>query len=235
MADRRINFGCCGSSVRCLLITANVCFMLLGIVAITTGAVAKLNMRQLDDFEQINAIRPMANGLLVVGGFSLFISLFGLLGAKYLNRFFLIIYLVVVLCMFLMHGVALILLVSNTNSIHDGYIKVVNTTVNDLKQSANRNSSEYREECRFMLALSNFCDCCGFNGASDFSTEVAMKCCAKPYNQTDGCAEKSYKKIESVSFYLIVLPSLVILAIELFAIIVVPFLIGKRGSDYETI
>ena len=235
MADRRINFGFCGSSVRCLLISANVCFLLLGLVAITTGAVAKLNIKELNQFDEINAVRPMANGLLVVGAFALFVSLFGLIGAKYLNRFFLIFYLIAVLCMFLLHGVALIWLVANTSSIHNGYISAVNTTVNDLKQTNNNNSTKYQEECKFMLALSNFCDCCGFNGANDFSTDVATECCAKPYNQQDGCAQKSYNKLQSVSFYLIVVPSLVILAIELFAIIVVPFLIGKRGSDYESI
>jgi hypothetical protein len=233
MADRRVNFGFCGSSVRCLLITANVCFLLLGIVAITTGTVAKINIKELNDFDEIKAVRPMANSLLVIGAFALFVSLFGIIGAKYLNRFFLIFYLIAVLCMFLLHGVALIWLVSNTNSIHDGYISAVNSTVNDLKQHSN--STKYQEECKFMLALSNFCECCGFNGASDFSRDVAMECCAKPSDQKDGCAQKSYDQLKSVSFNLIIVPSLVILAIELFAILVVPFLIGKRGSDYESI
>ena len=104
MADSVVeSLGTTGRTLRFLLMVSNILFLFLGIVLVVSGVMAKLNTRELKelilaDFGQIQMLSTI---LLVVGTVSVLVSLFGLIGAKYLNKLFLAIYLMIVIVMFL--------------------------------------------------------------------------------------------------------------------------------------
>jgi len=58
------------------------------------------------------------------------------------------------------HGIAVIILIMNENSIEANYKKNVESTMECL----NSNNSNITQDCEKMKAFSSFFDCCGFNG-----------------------------------------------------------------------
>jgi hypothetical protein len=236
MASFRIGF--CAQSTRFFLTIINVLFLILGLVVFVTAIVLRWgssSFNKLINIPDINKIIDSAGSigavtvfLLVLGGFIILLSFFGILGVKYMNRFFLVIYEIIVVAIFLGQLIALLVLVFSSNTIANEYKKALNTTMSDLNKGENAD-----EKCKVFKGLSNLFDCCGANGPSDFVNRTLvtdMICCEKKDLNQRGCAQKSVDEIESNVVSLVVIPSLVILAIEFFAMITVPFLIGKAGS-----
>ena len=77
--------------------------------------------------------------------------------------------------------------------------------------------------------------CCGVNSPDDFvNATIASECCSADdltgLIYRDGCADKSVEKFKANALNLLVLPSGVILTIELIAMLMVSFLIGRIVS-----
>lgn len=234
MADSVVeSLGTTGRTLRFLLMVSNILFLFLGIVLVVSGVMAKLNTRELKelilaDFGQIQMLSTI---LLVVGTTSLLVSLFGLIGAKYLNKLFLAIYLMIVIVMFLTHSVLLVALAANTPFAEKLYQQQLNITVERL----NQNSINNTVDCKLMKTISAFGNCCGVNGPQDFhDIKIVADCCAS-MNQTDGCYSKPIDMLKRNSRNFITIPSSVILVIEFLSILMVPFLIGRKRGDYESI
>lgn len=221
----------CSGLIRFLLIITNICFLVLGIVVLITGGMLKYNTGSVESFSNLDGVNLLSVILICIGTFAILVSIFGIMGARYLNRFFLIIYLAIVLAMFLLHGFSLSYLMAKTNEIETEYKSQLNETVYHIKT----NASDFTEQCKVMKGLSTLCDCCGYNGANDFSGPIIAQCCAPLTNHTTGCSQTSFDLLKRLAHNLFVIPSLVILVIELCSIIFVPFLIGKRRSEYDSI
>lgn len=200
-----------------------------------TGGLAKMGMNQIkqSDLAQLDAVRSLSTILLFVGAFSIIVSLFGLVGAKFLNKFFLSIYLMIVIVMFLTHGVLFVVLASNSSLVERVYKQELKEAVDNL--NGNKTSNNYTISCELMKAISTYADCCGYDAPNDIKdTKVIEECCIRT-NLTDGCSQKPIDKLRKQARNLITIPTSIILAIEFLAILFVPFLIGRKRSDYESI
>ena len=234
------NNGCCGSAIRFLLYLINGIFLIMGLVTFITAALlywsdvlAELNLKELQEIVDIAKIDTIAVVLLVIGGFAIFLSLVGILGASCESRVFLVVYEILVVCMFLAHGITLLVLVFSTDTIETLYKNKLNKTVANMDNSTN--PTNFKVQCDALLALSKSFECCGgYDGPTDFkSANYSLACCGRNKNDTTyqvGCASKSVDKLKSISVSYIVIPSGCILAVELFAIVAVPFLIRRIGN-----
>ena len=236
------SMGCCGDTIRFFLNVVNVLFFIMGFVVFLTAALLywtdilgkDLNIKELKTVVEIAQIDTVAIVLMIIGGFAMLVSVIGLLGACCMNKFFLIVYEIVVLCMFLAHGITLLVVVFSTDTIKNEFVKGLDKTVKSL----NRNKTEdYKIKSEALLALSKVFKCCGgSNGTNDFpEASYAIDCCEyydtnKTY--TEGCATKSVNELMDKSVNYIVIPSCFILIVELFAIIAVPCIISKK-RDYS--
>ena len=168
--------------------------------------------------------------VIVISVFCLVVSLFGLIGSCCTNRFFLICYEIVIVLLFLSQAIALMVLLFSSSKIEKEFKNGLNNTVNDI----NDNKS-YQSQCALMESLSGVFQCCGLNGPKDFTNPSDVySCCDKKHNSTLGCGDKIVKDIKQNYVGFIVIPNSLILGIELFAVITVPFLIGRigRGNSY---
>jgi len=94
-----------------------------------------LNIKELKNVVEIAQIDTVAIVLMVIGGFAMLVSVIGLLGACCMNRFFLIVYEIVVLCMFLAHGITLLVVVFSSDSIKNAFEKGLDKTVTSLNKN----------------------------------------------------------------------------------------------------
>ncbi len=235
----RKNMGCCGDTIRFFLNVVNFLFFIMGLVVFITAALLywtdilgkDLDIKELKNVVEIAQIDTVAIVLMVIGGFAMLVSVIGLLGACCMNRFFLIVYEIVVLCMFLAHGITLLVVVFSSDSIKNAFEKGLDKTVTSL----NKNETNFELKCDALLALSKAFKCCGsFNGTKDFKDpSYALKCCEtnqKNETATEGCPKKSVNELMDKSVNYIIIPSGFILTVELFAIIAVPIIIKKRNN-----
>jgi hypothetical protein len=245
MASFKIGF--IAQFTRFILAIINVIFLLVGLVVFITAIVLRwgsTSFNKLINIPDINKVIDSASQisgvtifLLILGGFIILLSVFGLLGIKYMNRFFLIIYEIVVVIIFLAQIIALLVLVFSSSTIETEYRKGLNKTIENI----NSHPANATDDCALMKSLSNLFDCCGANGPQDFKNVTLVTgqiCCSKPSLIQKGCADRSVDDIETNVINLVVIPSSVILGIEFFAMLMVPFLVGKAGAakrdDYES-
>jgi hypothetical protein len=134
--------------------------------------------------------------------------------------------------LFLSQAIALMVLLFSSPKVEREFKTILNTTVSDI----NKNDTSYKSQCGFMGSLSEVFSCCGLNGPLDFKNPSDVySCCDKKKNSTVGCGDKVVKDIKGNYVGFLVVPNSLILGIELFAIITVPFLIGRigRSSNYN--
>ena len=237
MASYKI--GCFGQLTRFLLIIVNVLFLILGLAVLIMAIVLRwgsssfnklINIPEMNTLiDSASAISTVTIILLILGGFIILLSLFGICGTKYMNRFFLIVYEIIVMIIFLSQIIAILVLLFSGSSIESDYRNALNQTVSKI----NDDYDTHKDQCQLMFALSDSFKCCGANGPSDFknSTLVTdMICCKESKMNQPGCADETIKMVTNNVLYLVVIPGSIILAIEFFAIISVPFLIGKAGN-----
>lgn len=242
-----MTLGCCGSLVRSLLFLVNLLFFILGFVVFVTAAVLKWGNTFYSEFNDIKFVNDLietgkignvATALLVLAGIIMTLSMFGLCGTNCLSKPFLILYEFVVLTLFLVHGVIMLVFLFGSSSIESGYRQSLNETMNHIN-----NNETFSQYCDAMKGVSTLFHCCGVNSPDDFvNATIASECCSTDdltgLIYRDGCADKSVEKFKANALNLLVLPSGVILTIELFAILMVPFLIGRIESldlSYDSI
>ena len=227
--------GCVGLSVQFLLVCLNSFFLVVSaLVFVATCALkwgssfSKLIVINNSSIE-VDKLGGVTTCVLVISGFGFALSLTGLLGACRKNRFFLIVYGAVLLCLFLIKCVAIVVLLGFRTSIENDFKSELNTTFSHVKTQGDTS-------CNEMRALSQIFDCCGFNSASDFITpSLAASCCNNynPKSPQPGCAYKVVNVVESVALYLLIIPCFILLAIELGVLIFLPILVARIGREPE--
>jgi hypothetical protein len=226
--------GCCATSFRMILIIMNTLFFIFGLLLLILGLVLKYTT-VLNKFMNIDGISTLITSttisgflifVIVIAVFCMVVSLFGLIGSCCTNRFFLICYEVVIVLLFLAQAIALMVLLFSSSKVEKEFKNGLNKTVEDI----NNKTSSYQSNCALMESLSSLFECCGANGPNDFkNVEDRYKCCDVRKNSTLGCGDKIVKSIKGNYVGFIVVPNSLILGIELFAIVTVPFLIGRIG------
>lgn len=224
--------GCCKSLFSFLLGLVNVIFMLIGIALVATTSVLKwANIGKLKEITGMQNIIDLASidaitiALICIGALIILISFIGLMGVCCSNRVFLVIYEIIVIILFLLHLAALITLLVMSNTVEKEYRKALNQTVADINNPST-SQSEIQLKCNLMTNISGIFQCCGANSINDFPNP-SYKCCKPEYYTAKGCADLSVDAIKKYSIYLLVIPTAVILFIELISIIGVPFLIAS--------
>jgi hypothetical protein len=244
--------GCFGSFIRLVLSLINLIFLLFGIALFLSSAFLKwgdLSMlnRAVGDLRQVKTVLDMSTidflsiALMILSGTIILISLFGLIGACCANRFFLVVYELVIIVLFLSHGVLLIACGLKSSDVEKEFRNSLNKTVQDLRRFSldqnimnnTNNTSLLQQEDLFkskqqtMFFLSEMFECCGANGLRDFDDNEALlnKCCSVKVNR--GCADTIVSEIKANGINIVIIPNSVILCFEFIIILIVPFLIGR--------
>lgn len=200
--------------IRFILIITNIFFLIIGIGSLVTGFISKHNTYSVESKLDTSEIALIAMGIFIS-----IVSLFGIIGVLYTNKCFLIIYLIIVMSMFTLHGIALIILFAEKNQIEIEYKVYLKKNVNSLILNT---ASDFNEKCKVMKALSTLFNCCGFNGTNDFTkVEIKIQCCLA--KQMIGCGQHSIDVLKNWTLHFFVIPSCVVLVIELSSILFVSF------------
>ena len=225
--------GCVGVSVQFLLICLNSFFLVVSAIVFGTTCGLKWNssFSQLvvinNSTIEVDKLGGATTCVLVISAFCFALSLTGLLGACQKNRFFLVVYEAVLLGLFLVKCVALAVLIGFRTNVENDFKQELNKTISRI-------STNSSTDCKVSLALSQIFDCCGYNSGSDFiDPTLAISCCSNHTSNQPGCGDKIVNDVESVALYLLIIPCLALLAVELFALIFVPFLVGRIGREPE--
>jgi hypothetical protein len=236
----KTELSCGGNFLRYLLFILNLLIFLMGLILFILTALLKwtkvLSGLGLGDFEIIinfASLSTVSTVVLIVAGIIMAISLFGLIGSKTMNRFFLTIYLILITILFLAHLIVLLVLVFGSSVLEDSYKKALNETVSNLKD---KEGEDFTVMCTVLKKFSEEFKCCGAeNGEQDFGNKTIVdECCNKEKDfKNGGCGQLSLDAVVKGSINFLVIPSAVILGIELFAIISVSCICGKRKrGDY---
>jgi len=179
---------------------------------------------------QITQIDAVTIALLCLGGFIVALSVIGLIGVCYEDRCFLIIYDIITVILFLAHVAALIVVLKMTPDLEKQYRASLDSIVESINKPKNKN--DYDQKCKVMNGLSTFFKCCGSKGPQDFKETERNACCnngALAVTQP-GCADTSVDFVKKYSTNFLVIPTCVIVFIELLAIVSVSLLIGRLNQ-----
>jgi hypothetical protein len=238
MANKFQKLGCCGSLVKIMLSILNSLFLLLGLTIFIVAAVVKwssafnklINIKQIDSVISTSSISAASTVMLFIGGFCIVFAVIGLIGARCLSKPFLIIYEVIILILFIVHIVFILILIFGSSKVEDEFKKEMTNAVNKV----NSNSTEANDKCELLKSISDVFKCCGDKGPGDFKNTTA---CCKDALITKGCTDETIKVIKDNAINLLVIPSVIILVVELLGLIMVPFLIGRirkeKGGSYS--
>lgn len=232
MGSKTAQLGCCIAFFKNILNIINVLFLLLGIVVIITASILRwssvlnkfTNIKGIDTLITLGSVNNISVAMLVLGGFIVLLSIFGLIGAQKQISFFLKVYLGLVIVIFLAMLISILVLIFTSSKIENEYKKSVNTTVYDI------NANFDADKCKIMKALSETFECCGSYLPTDFKNEtVRAECCDAKFLQGKGCGPQVVENIKKNAINLLVIPSAIIMGIELFAIITTSCLVGRIG------
>lgn len=215
--------GACGNLIRFLLGLFSLLFLLVGIALVVLTSLLKwsdvltkvLNTNQLKALE-IVSIDAITIALLCVGAFIIVLSFIGLVAVISLNKCLLIFYEIVCLIIFLAHLGAFIAYFVYEPKLQTEIEKGLNSTIS-------KNSSV------LFYSISSAFDCCGSTGPSDITSQGynINLWCSKPTSQTRGCGNATYSFIKQNSVYAIVIPTSILLFIELTILFGVPILVMR--------
>jgi hypothetical protein len=149
----------------------------------------------------------------------------GLIGACCANRFFLVIYELVLVLLFLAHGLLLIVGGIKSGEVEREFRSTLNTTVEKIRTS-NRTADDHQSMCNAFKLVSELFECCGASSPADFDHELAAKCCVQPM-PVYGCSDRAVSVIKRNGINIIIIPNSVVLCFEFILILIVPFLIGR--------
>jgi hypothetical protein len=226
----RLGLGCCAKSVRFFLILINSLFLTMGLIVLLTGLLLKFtsvfndftNVPGIDTLVKSSTITGVLTTLLVIGSFCVVISLFGLIGSCCTSKFFLVIYEILIILLFLSQFIALMVVLFSSGKVETEFREGLNKTVNHI----NKNDTDRSDSCKLSNTLSRLFKCCGSNSPNDFNINDRKECCYDA-NYSVGCGDKIIKDIKGNYIGYLVVPNVIILGVELFGMIMVPFLIGK--------
>jgi hypothetical protein len=228
--------GCCGSLIRVIIGIINGLFLLIGLAIFIIAAILRwssdsllnkiTNNASIESIINVAVLDAATIVLLAIGAFILLLSFIGLLGVICANRFFLVIYEIVIIMLFLAHGITLIVAALKSSDIEDEFRKALNRTIDDINNPLTENST-VTADCAALNLLSEIFECCGAQGPSDFiNPEYRYECCYSNLT-TDGCANKTVNTLKENGVNIIIIPNCSILAVEFLIILMVPFLIGR--------
>jgi hypothetical protein len=241
--------GGCSQMYRYVLVFFNVIIFIMGLLICILAAVLKWG--KLDVFSEIDKIGggevlglakidTVVILVLVLGLFALLLSLIGLLGLCYLNKFLLYVYEVVVLLLFLTHGIGLLVALFARGSIEDIFNKEL-TKIVDNYINPNTTKQLYCDE---MKTLAELFKCCGSKSPSTLKSQTIIdNCCVQSdksivfkvndTTSTYGCTNNVVNKLEANAKSYIFIPSGIILVVELVVVVVTPLMIGDiRKREY---
>lgn len=232
------NLGFFGSTIRLTLLLINVLFLIAGIALLILACILKwgtsltdfLKIDKLEELIKVGSLSTVSTILLILSVFIILLSFLGFLGIKLMNKFLMIVHEVVVILVFLTHLVSVLVVVFAFPTIEKGFKREFNATIEDLNKNGT-SPDDFKTKCQISLDLSKTFKCCGFNGPSDFTQPWLVKdCCDKDNDYKDGCTEKILKSIKGLTTNLTIIPSVILLVIEFFSIVMTPILICKKNA-----
>ena len=203
---RRIS---CGGK---LIVIIDVLLLISGIIALISSTLIISKTKDVDSL-----IDNSSHRLLIFGGLLVLIGLIRILCIYCLNKCFLGITAVMLLCMLVAHAIIFIVLVSNENSIENHFKEKLISTVDSLNSNKTNITAL---DCDYMKMLSKNFFCCGYNGTSDFKdNKIAFKCCYLNEN-VPGCMQTTIDTVKEQVKRFLVTPSVIILGLEAISIFV---------------
>ena len=230
----KISLGICGSFLRCILTVINVLFFLIGLTIFIAAAILRwspstivgkiTNNQAVNSILNVTIINDVSIALLVIAGFIIFVSCIGLLGVLCNSKCFLYIYEVIIIILFLAHGIALLVATLTSTTIENQFRSALNNTMDKINNPATKDQLD--AQCKIMRALSEIFECCGATGRSDFLNQtVALDCCMN--NTNASCSDKTVSSIHNNAVSLVFVPNGVILLFELILVLLIPFFISR--------
>lgn len=235
--------GFCGSTIRFFLILMNLLLFVASAAVFGLGLALRYSDLA-ERFQQLFSVGDVVLnsatlsiallGIIILSGFVMVVSIVGLIGSSCSNKLFLFIYQVIVVVIFLAHGVGLIVGIFSSSNVEETYRKVVNITFSTLNKP-DISGPKFNQSCAISKTLSELFGCCGnLRGAEDFvNQEFVPQCCAldpnsgNVANEKVGCSDAGVNFVSSRAVWFIMIPSAVVLGLELCLIIGVPLLIGN--------
>lgn len=231
--------GCFGSCIRIILGILNTIFLIVGLGVFISAAVLRWSsssaLKKLIDNDStkdvidISTIEAVTVGLLVVGGIIAFISLIGLIGVVFANRFFLVIYEIIIVLLFLTHLIIVLVLAFKSSDLEKEYRKALNKTIENIN-APDTSEQVLSNDCAIMKLLSEIFECCGANGPTDFANKTLTSVCCIGEYQT-GCGDKAVDSISNNVVPAVLVPNGVILGFEFIMILAIPFVIGRISRE----
>lgn len=129
--------------------------------------------------------------------------------------------------LFIVHLAALIVLLVAYGPVQTAFTQAFNSTIQTLNSAP---PSQSNDTCNFMLKISNIFSCCGSTSPNDLNTLAQQSCCIQP-TPAKGCASLVFDDIKKYSIYLLIIPTAVLLGIELLCIVLVPFLVASISRN----
>jgi hypothetical protein len=215
-----------------ILLTLNIVLFIVGLLVTILGLVLKydkkfkelISFKELEKILDIGQINTITIMVISIGAFVMILSLLGVAGLVFLSKFLLITYQVIIIILFLAHGIGLLVYVFDRSTIEKGIKTGINKVVTNLNTEAN-NTNSYKTDCDIMKALSSLFTCCGSDSPNDFknNTDAITNCCStkSPEVQT-GCSSKIINSIQENAKIYLIIPSCIILAVELIVIVMTP-------------
>ena len=226
--------GCCGNFTRFLLGIFSLMFLLIGIALVVLTSLIKwsnvfsnvINTNQLNNVLNLVTLDAITIALLVLGSFTIVLSLIGLLGVIFLNKCLLIFYEIVCVLLFLAHTAAFIVYFVYAPKLSTEIQKSFNQTINsDVSSNSN--------QIGLLYGVSKVFNCCGSTGLSDFSSGQNVSLYCANTTASIGCSTAVNNFIQKYSIYGIVIPTAILLFIELIIIIGTPILIQRVNSSFD--
>jgi len=211
---------------------------LLGLIGatltLTTSLIKWSNITQLRKYNEIGSILNLVlimdsiiYTLLGLGCILMILAVMGLVGVCLTNRVFLLVYESLLTIVFLAHLASLILLIAISGFIEQQYRANLNAQLAVVNTNAN---GDMYAKCTFMRALSSYFSCCGLsqqNGPQDFASSVTRVTCCTDWTRTQGCAQPAVDWLRSNAIYFLIIPTSVILFVELLTLVCVPLLVFR--------
>lgn len=239
---RTHHLGGFGSTIRFVLMIVNFLFFIIGLVLCITACILKwgtsltklIDIDEVKDIVNSESINNVATLLLILSVFIMIVSLIGFVSVKFMNRKLMLIYEIVVGVVFLIHVIAVLVIVFGWSSLEkefrDGFSKIID--------SINTNSSDFQVDCNVSHDISALFKCCGAEGPDDFVNHTLVETCCKSADlKTPGCSTKVVNALKDITHNLLIVPSIILFIIEFLALVFVPLLMRrvKSGGGYDSV
>ena len=230
-----------GSVIRFLLGIINGIFLLLGFAIFLSAAILRWNSNSIINKINNDAAKNILNfsvldnvslTFIIIGAFIIVVSLLGLFGIIFTNRFLLVIYEIIICSLFLAHVIILLYAVIKSSSLETELRKSLNQTIERINDNS-MSPDMQKEDCDALKFLSQLFECCGANNLNDFTNKTMIEmCCVQ--NTTNGCSDKIISTVKTDGANIIIIPNAVILLFEFLILISVPLLISRVSRLVKT-